>query len=403
MLPNIDISLGNGQIGSVLPNEDRTSGVLTGAAAVPGKFELGKTYTVKGMVDVANLGIVPSIDNAKLYKFCKEFYQEAGEGTELWIFAFAKNKKVSDWFSPDAVSGDIPAQDILNAANGKIRRLYALYNPAGSYVPVIESGLDEDVWVTMQKAQLFAENYTKLKYSPIRIAIEGYAFDGNKVTLESLETKEYNRISVLIGDTEPRTGIATNYGAALGVLAGRMAAYSIEENIGYVLHGSLKPLQFFILDKPAELYDTAMLHDKSYITFRTHQGKSGYYFSDDPQACSVEDDYHSNTRGDVIDKAYRLTYLVQVNELLGKSYINEDGTPDAIWAKDLEGRIESYILANMGEQLQYRIGDESPVKVYINLTQNIATTSKLKTIIKVKPWGYVRDMETELSYTLSNN
>lgn len=402
-LPNIDIKLGNGQIGSVLPNEDRTSGVISGAAAVAGKFELGKAYTVKGMVDVANLGIIASIDNAKLYKFCKEFYEEAGEGTELWIFGVAKSTKLSDWFTPDATTGNVPAQEILNASKEKIRRLYALHNPEGTFAPTIEDGLHNDVWLTMQKAQLFAENYTKQKYSPIRIAIEGVGFDGDKVALETLETKAYNRISVLIGDTAPKTGTVTNYGAALGVMAGRMAAYPIHNNIGKVKNGSLKPLTMYIGDTPVELYDTAALHDKCYITFRTHPKKAGYYFSDDRQACAVTDDYSSNARGDVIDKAYILTYLVQVEELLDESWINDNGTPDAIWAKDLEGRIESYILANMGDQLQYRIGDESPVKVYIDTAQNVATTSKLKTIIKVKPWGYIRQMETELSYTLSNN
>jgi len=403
-LPNIDIKLGNGQIGSTLPNEDRTTGVLTGAAAVAGKFELNKAYTVKGMVDIANLGIVASVDNAKLYKFCKEFYEEAGEGTELWIFAFAKTTKVSDWFTADAQTGKVPAQDLLNASNGKIRRLHTVYNPLGSFVPTIVTGLETDVWLAMQKAQLFAENYTAQKYAPVRIAVEGFAFDGDKVTLATLETKQYNRVSVLIGDTQPKTGTVTNYGAAMGVLAGRMAAYPIHNNIGKVKNGSLQPLQMYIGDTPAELYDVAALHDKSYITFRQHTGKSGYYFSDDPQACPVVDDYHSNARGDVIDKAYRLTYLVQVDEILDESWINADGTPDAIWAKDLEGRIESYIMANMGEQLQYRIGDtELPVKVFIDPTQNVATTSKLKTAIKVKPWGYIRMMETELSYSLQTN
>ena len=57
-LPNIDINLGNGQIGTVAENEDRTSVVLCGAAAVGSTFALETAYIVKGMADVANLGIV---------------------------------------------------------------------------------------------------------------------------------------------------------------------------------------------------------------------------------------------------------------------------------------------------------------------------------------------------------
>lgn len=402
-LPKIDIAFGNGQISAVLPNVDRTFGVLAGAVAVADKFELNTAYTVKGMADVAKLGIIPSIDNHRLYKFLKEFYNEAGEGTELWIYAFPKATKISEYFTADG-TGKVPAQKLLDSSNGKIRRLFTVFNPVGAYAPVIQTGLDADVFLALAAGQIFAENYTKNKYSAVRIAIEGYAYDGNTITLSDLNTTEYNRMSVLVGDTEPRTGTVTNYGAAMGVLAGRMAAYPIHYNIGRTRSGALLPLTMYIKDTPVELFDVAAIHDKSYITFRTHQGKSGYFFSHDPQACNMQDDYHSNTRGDVIDKAYRLTYLVQLEELLDNVYINPNGTPDAIWAKDLEGRIESYIMANMGDQLQYRVGDEElPVKVQIDPDQNTVTTGGIKTVIKVKPWGYVEFMETELSYELQTN
>ena len=403
-LPKIEIGFGNGQISAVLPNVDRTFGVLAGATAVVGKFELGTAYTVKGMADVAKLGIIPSVDNMRLYKFLKEFYQEAGEGTEMWIFGFPKATKISEYFTPHGVTGKVPAQELLDSSNGKIRRLFTVYNPSGVYTPVIEKGVDADVWLALSAGQTFAENYTTEKYSAVRIAIEGYAYDGNTITLDDLNEKAYNRMSVLIGDTEPRTGTVINYGAATGVLAGRMAAYPIHFNIGRARSGALVPLNMYIKDTPVELFDVESVHDKSYITFRTHQGKSGYFFSHDPQACSLQDDYHSNTRGDVIDKAYRLTYLVQLEELLDNVYINADGTPDAIWAKDLEGRIETYLLANMGDQLQYKIGDaELPVRVQIDPNQNTVTTGGIKTVIKVKPWGYVEFIETELSYELQTN
>ena len=120
-LPNIDINLGNGQIGTVAENEDRTSVVLCGAAAVGSTFALETAYTVKGMADVANLGIVDSVDNHKLYKFCKEFYEEAGEGTLLWIYAFDKDTLISEYFTADVTTGRVPAQEVLDLANGAIR------------------------------------------------------------------------------------------------------------------------------------------------------------------------------------------------------------------------------------------------------------------------------------------
>ena len=127
MLPNVNIEFDNGTIGAVSPNTDGVFGVLASAVATA-NFSLGKSYTVKSMVDVAKLDIIDTIDNHRLYKFLSEYFAEGGEQKELWILGFAKDQSLASWFTPDAGSGIAPAQKILNASKGRIKGLFTCYD-----------------------------------------------------------------------------------------------------------------------------------------------------------------------------------------------------------------------------------------------------------------------------------
>ena len=352
---------------------------------------------------MAQLGILPDVGNFGLHKFLTEFYAEAGEGAEIWIYGMPKADKMSKWYTPDAATGKVPAQPLLDAANGKPTIIFNEFHPDGIYTPTIQNGLDADVFAAMNAAQTFADNYTIKKYAPISVIFPGISFTGNNVELKDLNQFTFRRCGVMIGDSVPVPGTAGANGAALGVLAGRLAAYALHINIGKVKNGPLKPQMMYIRDQKAELFDVESLHDKGYISIRTHQGKSGYFFTDDPLATSTDDDYRSIARRRVIDKAYRLAYRVLIEEALNEASINPDGTLSLIYAKDLEARVESYINANMtaNGELPYDIQNpESPVQVQVNTSDNIAASSVLKVTIRIRPWAYARTIEANLSYQI---
>lgn len=403
MFPGIDINFQNGQLGQTVDVPDGVFGLLASGVAVATTFALNTPYQIKSMLDVAALGIIPSVDNYVLYKTLKEFYAEAGEGTELWLMAFAKTEKVSDWFKAEAESGKVPAQKLLDAANGKLKMLFTAFSPEANYALTLENGVDADVWEAISQAQLLAENYTAKKYAPFYTLIEGYAFSGDKVVLDDLTDKSFNRCAVLIGDTETRTGVPSSNGAATGVFAGRLAKIQVHVNPGRVRDGALSNLKAYILDVPAELFDTEALHDKGYVTFRQHTGKSGYFFSDDPMACEASDDYHYGTARRVIDKAYRLAYTALLEFLLDNSILNGDGTISAISAKNIENAVETLIFQQMTANGELSANPQDSkdrgVICRVDLTNNVTSTSKIKlSKLQVKTTGVNRWIDVPLGF-----
>lgn len=407
MLPGIKIKFDNGNLGSVVSTADGVFGLLASSVPVADKFDLNTPYVVKSMVDVANLGILPDVDNYRLHKTLKEFYEEAGEGTELWLMGFAKTDKVSDWFTADAGTGKTPAEKLLDAANGKLTLLFTSFAPDAAYTPTITNGMDADVMLAKQKAQLLAENYTNKNYAPFMVLLEVYAFSGNHIELPTLLEGSDNRVGLFIGDTKTTTESPESYGSANHILAARLAKYQVHENAGKVKNGALATLTAFIEDTPAELYDVESIHDKGYITFRTHVRKSGYYISDDPLATALSDDYHYITRRRVIDKAYRLAHNIASNEILADFDLNNDGTISPFFAKTVEGNIEREIATQMTANSELSANkndkDDLGVKAIFDLTKNVAATNKIELKLRVRPKGYARWFDIGLGYDVTLN
>ena len=402
MLPGISIKFDNGNIGTVVATADGVFGLIASATAVVDKFELSKSYVVKGMVDVANLGITPDVDNYRLYKTLKEFFEEAGEGTELWLMGFTKTDKVSDWFTPDGTTGKSPVEKLLDESNGKVNGLFTSFSPDGSYTPTVTDGIDADVVLAKQKAQLLAENYTDKYFAPLFVLLEAYAFDGDSIALADLNTEDNNRVGIVIGDTEKRTGTPASLGTASHIVVGRLAKTQVQENAGKVKNGSLATLTAYIVDTPVELYDVEALHNKGYITFRTHVRKAGYFITDDPLATSQSDDYSNISLRRVIDKAFRLAHNVASEEILADFDLNNDGTISPFFAKSVEGNIEREVYQQMsanGELSADRSNkDDLGVEAKFNTDIDVSTTNRIELTLKVRPKGYARWFDISLGY-----
>ena len=399
MKPKISISFNNGVIGAVTPLDTGCFGFVASAVAVVGGFQLNTAYQLKSMKDVADLKLTDSIDNHRLYKALSEFYDEAGNGSEVWIYGIAKTAKVSDWFTP--VAGMAPVENLLNAAQGKIRGLFTINDSSASVT--VTNGMDADVLVAAGKAQTLFENYSAAKYAPFFTILEGYAFDGDKVTLPSLSTNNYNSVGILIGDTETRTGSTASKGAAVGVLAGRLAAYPVRVNPGKVINGALNAQALFVKDTPVENFDNEALYDKGYIVFTTHQSRTGYYVMDASTACAVSDDYHYLTHRRTINEAFRLSYDAMLDFLLDEVPTTADGKISAIYAKTIESAVVRKISTSMGDDLAKDETDPTDVgvKAYVDPNQNIVTTSKLSVSGKIRPFGYNRWIDFVIGFELN--
>lgn len=398
MRPKISIGFNNGIIGAVTPLDTGCFAIVASAVAVSSGFQLETPYQVKSLKEVASLKLTDSIDNHRLYKAISEFYAEAGEGSELWIYGIPKNKKVSEWFSP--VEGVAPVENLLNAAKGKIRGLFCVNDTTASVN--VENGMDSDVLVAAGKVDTLFKKYTAEKYAPFFTILEAYNFDGNKVSLPDLKTQNYNSVGVLIGDTETRTGTTTSKGAAVGVLAGRLAAYPVRVNPGKVRNGALSAQKLFIKDTPVEQFDTEALYDKGFITFTTHQNRAGYFVMDASMACAIDDDYHYITHRRTINEAFRHTYDALLNFLMDEVPANNDGTIQAIYAKTIESAVERKISISMGKDLSQNQEDikDTGIKCFVNPYQNIVSTSKIEVVVNIRPFGSARWINVVLGFDL---
>ncbi|MDM1045875.1 hypothetical protein HX004_14040 [Myroides sp. 1354] len=400
--PGINIEFINGQLGQTVATPDGICLFAVSAVATE-KFELNKAYEIRSMIDVAQLGILPDVDNYRLYKTLREFYNQAGEGVKCWIMGFDKSTKVSDWFTADVLTGIIPIQSALDTAKGEISLIGCALSPDAEYVPVITKAIDSDIVLAMQKAETFLNTYTKVKYAPASVVFEGYAFTGNKTELDDLGTMNFERCSVMLGDTEPRTGSPASNGACIGTYLGRLSVSDVQVNPGRVRDGALKISKAFIGDVPVEQYDTEALHDKGYVTLRTHTGKSGYFFADCPTASSATSDYHYLTHRRVIDKAYRLAYQGSLDFLLDDNEVMPNGAINPIYAKAFENAIESLIFQEMTANGELSQDTSNPkdrgVICRVDLQHNVVSTGELKIAkLQVRAKGYNRYIDIPLGF-----
>lgn len=391
--PNVNVSFENGNLGIVATSPDGICVIVSSAVSNSG-FALNKAYTVYSLEEAETLGIIPSVaGNYELHKTIKEFYAEAGTGTELWIYGLAKTKTLDELISASSV--------VLTASNRRIRFVVVKYAPSVAEV-VVTAGIRTGFPATIAAAQVLAEQFTTDKKQPVVFIIEAYNFTGVTSDLIGFSAETNNRVAVLIGDTETRTGSTASKGAAVGVLAGRIAANQVHVNVGRVKDGALKPLTFYVVDTPVEQVNIDAIYDKGFITLTTHVGKSGYFFVDDMMACGIEDDYHFLTRRRVIDKAYVLANQSLTDFILDTVPLNNEGKIQASYAKALEAEVERVIAQAMtakGElSADVTVANDTGVECQIDVTNNISQDSTIKGRIKVRPHGYGRFLEFSIGF-----
>lgn len=390
MLPRIKISYLNGQLGTVGESPDGLFALVCGATAVGGTFELEKAYSVRGMDDLAALGIT-SEGNPRLYKHVKEFYDEAEEGTELMVYGVAKSAKMTALL--DKTSGS--ARKLVEGQNGRLRGVFVAGD--GGTTGSVTEGLDPDVLSALPIAQQLAEWATEELYAPLFVILEGRGYTGEG--LRDLSELAYNRVGVLIGDTE-----AGSEGACVGTLAGRLATLPVQRNVGRVKDGALFPTEMYVgnvkVDEGGSVI--AGLYDKGYITPRKYVGRSGYFFTDDRLACDETDDYAHLAHRRVIDKAYRIVYDTLLDMMLDELEVNEDGTLQAGIVKSWQQAVEDALNVGMTASGELSAGDDGEGCVcYIDQTQNVLATSKVAVTVKVRPFGYARYVDVSLGFQVT--
>lgn len=389
MLPRIKIEYLNGQLGTVGESPDGLFALACGASAVAGKFELEKAYSVRSMDDVQELGIEAG-GNGRLYKHLKEFYDEAEAGTEVVVWGVEKTATMSE--ACDKTTGSL--RKLVESQNGRLRGIFLAGD--GLSTAAAREGLDPDVFAALPVAQQLAEWSTEELYAPIFVVLEGRGYTGED--LKDLSELSYNRVCVLVGDTE-----SGSEGACVGLMAGRLSGLPVHRNLGRVKNGALHPVEMWLGTKKVEESGSAIagVYDKGYICPRKYVGRSGYFFTDDRLACEVTDDYAHLTGRRVVDKAYRIVYDTLLDMLLDELEVNEDGTLQTGVVKSWQQTVENVLNREMTASGELSASDGEGCSCYIDPSQNVLATSKVAVTVKVRPFGYAREVDVKLGFLVT--
>lgn len=391
-LPKVTINYGNGALGQAISSADGLLClVVCGAVAVTDTFNLAKVYSIRKLDDLVALGVNDQ-GNALLHKTVQQFYAVAPDGTQVYIVGYPSTLKMSDVLNKN----NPYLKNVIEATNGQLRGF--VVTKVQSTSPSIANGLDEDIPAAMSNAQALCEWSRVSRYAPMFTILDGLSFNGNVQDLKDLKTHQYNRVGVVIGTTDEDSP-----NQAVGLVAGRIAITSVDNNIGRVGDGVLPGvLKMYAGGTPVELADVESINNCSFITFRTFTGISGYYISYDLLATKETDDYNHLTALRTIDKAARIAYAVLVAQLLDKVQIKSDGTmlqPVIVsWQQILESAIATNMTSN--NELSDDNGDNG-VECFIDPTQDVLATSTIEVELRVRPFGYARYINVLLGFTIN--
>lgn len=386
-LPGVSITLTNGALGLVAPGEDGVVGIIFNGTA-PSGLSLGESLQGFSIEDFEAAGITQAYDTdeeVKVWGHIKEFYDEAGDGAELWVMIVSQATNIQTMLDKTTTN----AKKLLDDAGGRIRILGVGRNPASGYSPnTAANQIDVDVVNAFTTGQALADDM-QAAFTPVRFVLPAYAFTGTTSTLANLKTQTKPNIAVLMGDTNDGAG------AAIGLLLGRLASVPVQRNPGRVKDGSLLITEAFIGGEAFEDVPTAAIaiHDKGFITFRKHPGKAGYYFSDDPTAVAATDDYSSLARCRVIDKAIRIAAETFTNELLDEVLIDSNGRIATVKAKYYQSIIENAVNTAMTAE-----GEISAFESFVDDQQNVLSTNKICVELRITPVGYAKQIEIQLGF-----
>lgn len=386
-LPNVNIVIGNGNMGNISLSDDGIAGLILTGAAVANKLELNKVYVLGSTLELAKLGITEET-NPLAHKEITAFYEAAGQGAELHLLVADEATTLTQMCSADA---DSPLRKLVNSAAGRIRLVGINRNTPADYEVTTEKGLDADVITAVASAHAVAEDFLT-SIAPFRVLLPALGWNGQTTDLYQPREGSYNRVSVVMA-SDGKFGASKLYSAAIGQVLGRAAKIAVHQNLGRVRDGAIAAKGFLTDGKTPEEHFSLMnlLEDAGYIFYRTFVGKNGYYLNGDATATDITDDYCFLSSGRVIDKAMVVTYRTYIDDILDNIRVDPDkGTIPVSICKSFEASIIRAVNTSMGDEM-------SSFTAYIDPNQNILANGQMTITCKIVPLATLREITVNLS------
>lgn len=387
-LPNVNITLGNGNIGTVTLSDDGISGLILSGKAVNDTLALDKVYVLAGTADLKKYGITKE-NNPLLYKDIMAFYTAAGDGAELHLLVVDEAKKLTDICS---MGDGSPLKKLIDSAAGRIRLVGINVNPGTDYNATVEKCIDQDVVEAVKAAQNVASNYLD-KIAPFVVLLPALAWNGSTDSLYQPREGSENCVSVVLA-SDGKVGEGKYYSAAIGQVLGRLATCPVNISLARVRDGSIA-VEGWLTDgkKPEEDYSLwNALHDAGYIFYRTFIGKNGYYLNYDATAVATTDDYNRLSLTRVIQKALVICYKTYIDEIMDSIAV-DPGTGQL--PTPICKYYEQLLIRNVNVNME---GEISGFNAYVDPKQDLISTNVLKIQAKIVPTALLKEINVDLSF-----
>ena len=383
--PNVNITLGNGNLGRSAATDDGVAALLLTGAAVSGKLELNKHYQLSGTADLVALGATAD-NNPLVYKDVTAFYEQTGDGAELHLLVVAEATTLTQMCDSAA---DSPLRKLIDASGGRVRLVGVNKIPPTEYEADVTQGIDKDAITAAEKAQAVIESYAAGKVNPFRLLMPAPAFDAEVDSLFKPRESSTNAVCYVLASDD-----AVKHTAAIGRVLGRAASLSVHQSIGRVRSGSIGT-DMYLTDGQSYIDADGLadsLHDAGYIIPVAYPRKNGAYLNGDPAAAPVTDDYAQLRYGRTVDKARIIVYDTLIDEILDDVDTDSDGDLSAGQRTSYEGMIENAVLTQMN-------GEITSFAVSIPEGQNILTSETIRVVCRIQPKGVVTTFEVTLEFT----
>lgn len=381
--PNVNITLGNGNLGRSNASPDSVAGLVVTGAEVAGKLELNKHYLLSSTADLSKLGIT-SANNRLADKEVRAFYAQAGEGAELHLIIVAAATTLTQMCDPAEGS---PLRKLVDAGGGRIRLVGVNKIAPADYVADTTHGIDEDAILAAEKAQQAIETCA-LKVKPFRLLMPAPAFKADAENLFQPREASYNGVGFVLASDD-----TADHTAAIGLVLGRAAALSVHQSLGRVKSGALA-VNLWLTDGQSHTEADGLadsLHDAGYIIPLSYPRKSGAYLNGDPMAAPVTDDYAQLRYGRTIDKARIITYDTYVEEILDNVESDGDGSLSSGQCVSYSSMIENAVLSQMQGEIQ-------SFSCSISKDQNILSSETISVVCQIQPLGVLNAFNVILQF-----
>lgn len=393
----------NGGFKKTATQDFMKSGLVLGGVAASGLALNTTSDELNSAADAEALGIDATYDTTNdvlVYHHIKEFFRMA-PSAKLRIRLVAQGTTLTAM----CLSSNTHVQKLIDDANGELRRVGVVLNPATGYTPTLTGGLDGDVLTAIDNAKLLAEAaFAQKKF--VEILIEGRQFNGTVAGATNLRTKLTGDVQVVILQdpaVAATDALHAKY-AAVGTTLGVRAASLPHEDAGYVakfnLQGDNDEYSSVAISSGALVstlsdIDLASLTAKGYMLGRTYPGVAGVYFDSNPTCDAITSDFAFAQQTAVINEAARYLYKALFPRMNSPVLINPDnGQIEPGVAKEIEAEGYSSLdpLATMGSI--------SGRDVFVDPNQDIQTTGELVVQFSIIAVGTARSITAKIGYVL---